>query len=690
MTQGRRRVLIPYAYTDTSKWPEPDIEFARADPGFAARRRAVEMYADGESAATIFDETGKDAQEVRRLVKRCISQAGDGEITGFYALLKGWRPDGYKRTAAVQHVRGGGSGGCAGALRQLFDRYPDVEEYIRALFLPESSSHSVDEVRIPYMELHGEFTTKLRELGLTDDDWPFNTENVGYKSLRKYCISLLGCDSARWIRARSGEEAARRTTVGNGQKSILPSLRAFGAVQLDFHLVDAASIIVIENAFGVEIDLPLRRWYFGLLVEEKLGLVIGVYIALELNPSSDSVLEVIESALRPLSFKEGDPRCALIVDKKVLPNQMFPELEHQCFSVLKMDNAKCNTAAEVVSNIIDTVGCAVNFGPIKAWWRRDLIERVFGALTRRGLQRLPSTYGSGPGDTRRSASPNQEAVRFRIMLNELVAIIYGCIREHNETRGDTLQKAAPIQALQAAMRHPASGFLRLPLPKPAQEDLRLMAHVEEVTVRGNLKKNVRPYVNIGRWRYTSPGLAQRYDLIEQKLIAYCDRRSTALVRVTVKDTGEDLGWIEPPRKWAGIQISFRDRALINSAGYSAQLHENGLSTVRRWVHGRADEITKKRRGKSKAPRCSKDALALARIAPKLERAEAEAEVEVKERALPEPTAPQQPPSKSHLRPAPAQVVEVGNHVESVGVDGPRMDPFGLNSIPDMHPIERGD
>lgn len=37
--------------------------------------------------------------------------------------------------------------------------------------------------------------------------------------------------------------------------------------------------------------------------------------------------------------------------------------------------------------MIDTVGCAVNFGPVRAWWRRSLIERIFGELTRKGLQR---------------------------------------------------------------------------------------------------------------------------------------------------------------------------------------------------------------------------------------------------------------------------------------------------------------
>jgi putative transposase len=242
MTQGRRRKLIPPAYSDLSQWPAPDIEISRSDPKFELRRLAVEMYANGDSQETIFELTGKDRGEVRRLIRRCISLAADGQIVGFYALLSGWRTDGYVREAAVIHAVGAGSGGCAGALRQLFDRFPEVEEYIRYLFFKDNSSHSVHEARISYHELHAEFKRKLEELGLTENDWPFNTAGQGYQSLRRYCISLREDNSDRSMAARSGEEAARRGAVGRGEKTILPLLRGFGAVQLDFHLVDAASV----------------------------------------------------------------------------------------------------------------------------------------------------------------------------------------------------------------------------------------------------------------------------------------------------------------------------------------------------------------------------------------------------------------------------------------------------------------
>jgi hypothetical protein len=646
------------------------------------------MYAAGETAARVFERTNLSEKNVRRLVKRCTAVCADGAIAGFYALLSSFRLQSYTRSKAVHHVIGGGSGGCSGALQQLFNRFPEVEAWVESLVCKDGKpGFAVHEARIPYGELHTEFLRKLGELGLTRDDWPFNTENLGYKSLCIYCGRLINEDSYGGKKARFGPDAARRSTVGNGFRSLLPPLRPFGAAQLDFTRVDAASIISIENPYGVCIDVPLPRWHFGLIVEERFGLAIGVCIALELNPSSDSVLELIETAIRPIEAKEGDPKLAFVVDGKILPNQLFPELAYQGFNILKMDNAKSNAAAEVVANIIDTVGCAVNFGPIKAWWRRGLVERIFGALTRKGLQRLPSTYGSGPSDTRRSDSPNYEAVKFKIKLSELVAVIYGCIREYNEARGDTLMKASPIAALQASMHHPASGFMFLPLPRESQQDLRLMSHIEHVTIRGNIKKNIRPYVSIGRWRYTSTTLARLYSLIGEKAIAYCDRRQSDRVRLTVISTGEDLGWVYPPRRWADVAISFRDRALINSKGYAAQLSEKPLSPVRQWVNLKAEELSKKTPNKSKRPTSSKDALALAKIAPKIEEFERQ-----KTHSDPIESA-----DKLELNLENARVSAKDNFATNLGCDGQevnagvtRHDPFGLFTLPEFLPIPKGE
>ncbi|MFC0134388.1 hypothetical protein CR105_26335 [Massilia eurypsychrophila] len=157
-------------------------------------------------------------------------------------------------------------------------------------------------------------------------------------------------------------------------RPLLQSIRPYSAVQLDFHKVDSATVIVLKNDHGVEFEVPLSRWHFGLMVEEKFGAALGFCVALELTPSGDSTLEVVSNALSSQPHDLADVIAAS--PGNVLINQLMPELAYQGFSILKVDNGWSNAAHEVVNNIISTVGCAINFGPTRAWWRRNRFCRI--------------------------------------------------------------------------------------------------------------------------------------------------------------------------------------------------------------------------------------------------------------------------------------------------------------------------
>jgi putative transposase len=610
MSGARPRKLIPLAFADLSQWPAIDehlLEQPERDT-YLDRKRAVEMYASGIGHEQITATTGIPREKIFYFVKRCVSGAASGTIAGFRALVPWTRLAGYERRAPVTHALGGGPGGCAGALTQLFSRFPEVESHVRNRFLG-AEGRGPQVVRISYAELHGEFLDLLRALEFTEDDWPFNTDNVGYKALREYCIGLRSEQSARWFAARAGDEAARRHGVGSGHDSIFPTLRGYGACQLDFHKVDAVSVMILETDDGARLPVPVSRWHIGFLVEERWNLVLGAFVALESTPSGDSVLEVVEAALRP---HEAGVYCKLTTDGKVFPLQLMPELSFQGFTVLKMDNAWSNAATEVVDNIIKTVGCAVNFGPVKAWWRRHPIERIFGKLTERGLKRLPSTLGTGPKDTRRD-KPVEKAIKFEITVSDLIDVIHACIREHNEEANEGNSFASPMGALKHGLERADSGVFLQPLPRAAQKDLKLLSHVEVVTVRGDVSKNIRPYVTLGRWRYTSPALASAYNLIGRELVAYCDRRDVQNVHATVRDTAEELGPLHAPPGKQGQHISWRNRALMNDGGLSQRLRGNHTSVPVRWCEAKEDELRERSKVARNRKRTSKEALALAKV-----------------------------------------------------------------------------
>jgi putative transposase len=612
MGRGMKRTLIPLAYSNIESWPAPDIHvFDEAQKNkYMNKKKAVEMYAAGKLYQDIFRQTGKSEDEVRRLIKRCLILLDDGCIAGFYALLPAIRLQDYTRKAAVDHDIGSGSAGCAGALTQLFERFPEIKEGVEERYFKSNSRKIVHEARASIRVIHTYFKTALREKGLTNNDWPFNTENLGYKSLAVYLHKLREGSAGRAVAARSGKGAAERDAVGNGRTPIIPNLRPYSFTQLDFHKVDAASIIIITNEFGDEFLVPISRWHVGFLVEEKFGAIGGAYIALERTPSGDSTLEVVDSALRPEQCEPNDPRFQFVQDGKMLVGHFFPELYGQCFSALKVDNAWSNAAHEVVNNIVDTVGCAVNFGPVHAWWRRNLIESIFGELERRGLQRLPSTYGSGISDTRRDR-PEEKAIKFRISLTELIAVIYGCVREHNLRRTEKLQRSSPVSAIKAALERPASGLFYQPLPLDVQQDMRLLMHIEEVTVRGCIETNERPYFTSDRCTYSNDILANAWWLIGERLVIYVDRRKCRNVFATVKASGEQLGKMIPEAKWSRSECSWRDRKLINRSGQAAANSDVGMDPVASLLAQKTEQITKRPNKDRKRP--SADALAVARL-----------------------------------------------------------------------------
>jgi putative transposase len=611
MKATRNRSLIPQGLSDLTLWPAPDERTFNDEKkaAYIRRRLAVQMYADGMTHDDIRKATSLPRQTICKLVHRCLTAGDDGKIAGFRALVPWQRLAGYERTLPIMRERGDGSAGCAGALTLLFSTFPEIEQSVRSNFF--GGSGGMSRGRISYTALHGEFLDALREAKFTERDWPFNTKDCGYKSLRAYCLGLLKEETTRWFGARSGEEAVRRHGVGSGFRSVFPKLRGYGACQLDFHKVDAASVIIIETETGARLPVPVSRWHIGFLIEERYNLVLGAFAALERTPSGDSVLEVINIALRP-SVGKGAVSCHLTADGKVFPLQLMPELAYQGFSVLKMDNAWSNAATGVVDNIINTVGCAINFGPVKAWWRRHPIERIFGELTQRGLQRLPSTFGSGPSDTKRS-DPLGNAVKFEITIRDLLDVIHGCIREHNDDAKEGIDFAAPLQSLQHSIRTPDSGVFLQPLPLNAQNDFRLLCHVEVVTVRGNRKKNVRPHVTLGRWKYTNPMLASAYDLIDRQIVVYCDLRDVQVVHATVLATGEQLGALQAPSGRLGQHVSWRTRALINQAGLSERNHRNDTSVASNWREAKEESLRENKNLTRKRKRASKEALELAKL-----------------------------------------------------------------------------
>lgn len=583
--------LISVELGDVSKWPRPDYAGlpATTQPTFLKRKKAVEMYASRMAMTEIIRETGYTAKEIRRTVKRCIAPNGAGTIVGFYGCVPGFRVKDYKRNKSLQFKPEAQAGGCAGALDAIFAKYPSVEETLQALFLKRPSAGKFTEARITIRNLHAAFITCLRKLGVTDYDWPFNTANLGYQSIRRYCKSLETEFSDEHFAARHGKDGGHKHKIGRGYNAMFLSLRPFTYLELDYNKVDAACVIVIKNRYGIEMEVVLPRWYFGLITDVHTRLITGVFIAFEENPSSDGLLETVQSAVFPAIYVETDPRSKYLVDASVLSDHLIPELTHQAFAVLKLDNAWANASIDALNQLMDLTGCAVNFGPPGEWSRRPTVENIFDKLTSMGMKRLPSTYGSNPKDPIRR-EPEEQAKEFRILASDLATLIANEVKSHNRFISGGKEYSNPIEMVQAAVANPDSGFINQRLAKEAIENSKFEYARFERSVVGYPKKGIRPYINIDECVYTNSKLSSRDDLIKQAVLVFIHRRDVRDAYAVVMQTGEPLGALVPETRWSHSPVSIRHRKHINKAGNRRQ-NKARVDPARDWYAQTAEALS---------------------------------------------------------------------------------------------------
>jgi hypothetical protein len=241
-----------------------------------------------------------------------------------------------------------------------------------------------------------------------------------------------------------------------------------------------------------------------------------------------------------------------------------------------------------------------------------VIERINRELTQRGAQRLPSTFGTGTQDTRR-AKPAEQAIRYRVRLTELIAIINGVVREYNETSNEGLQYSSPLAAAKYAMERRDGGWFPQPLPHGERADLRLLMHIETVTVLGNEKTYTRPYVNISRDIRRCERLSNNYTYVGKQLICYIDRRDPRNVKATVAGTGEDLGALHGTKKWSRYAITWRERLFLIRGGMAKRYAVSGVDAVTKWTEEKKAEMTERARRKGTKTKVFQDGLQLARF-----------------------------------------------------------------------------
>lgn len=585
---------------DVTAWPtvaHTELE-QPVRQAFEVRMQAVTRYASGESLTQIEALTGVNRRQLYRMLERAMLPHPDGRPYGFRALISYARIAEYVRLNPV-HVRGTrGSCGAAGALSQLFERYPTLAGWLllqvrqRRITLEQIPAEGRLRTRVHGLQpLHAEFLRQCRAVGLTAADYPFNTAGRAIRSLSRRLKTEMLHNFGAAARSVGATHLKGLPRVDDARTPA--ATRPYQVVEFDGHHLDIRLKVVVRDPLGFEHEFEIERVWLLAIIDVCTRAVLGYHIALASEYSRYDVIKTIEKALephRPCTFTI--PGLAYGAQDG-FPSQRLPELAYVTWEWMKLDNARANLANDTLTALCEFVGCCVDAGPRYSPDERPYIERFFGTIASRLSSRLPGYTGSNSRDVRRALADPKGNLRLYVSLDELEELIEFSIAAYNGTPHGGLNNATPLEAIEYFVR--GKQTLVTWLPEQRRRTLCLMQTARRCRVCAYLDQGVRPHINLHGVRYTNGVLASSTHLIGEKLLVYMNADDLRCVRAFLPDATE-LGVLDAQGAWRVLPHNLKLRREICKGKDKRRSHVAAdASRIEAYVQEKLAQAKKKRK-----------------------------------------------------------------------------------------------
>lgn len=530
---------------DTNEWPSvliTNLDEKDRDI-FLKRKKAVDMYLDDIPIKQIVKETGIGKNEPRRLVLRCLTLDKFGNPFGYTALI----PNNRIKKSPRQFSK-------------LLQEYPELEELIRQEYFNKNKRKNVCEKKATVETIHKHFLKKCHELNIKETEYPFNTEELGKRSLYKYILSLQESDYDSYA-YRCGENAVQKSkSTGIGKKNNPLIVRPFQKVEFDGHKIDAMIAIKFKTIEGdIKTEVMNRIWLLT-IIDVATRVILGYHISLNKEYNQEDVLKCIQNAVKPKEKMNLTIPGLKYPENGGFHSLCIPETEWALFDEFSCDNAKSNVAKNVLDKLTKLVKCTVTLGPVGIPERRGLQERFFRTLEENGYHRLPSTTGSNINDPRRSKNCEKNAIKYEIKESDIEELTEIMIAQYNNTPHSGISQFTPLELMKQRIEE--RGLVPHIIPEYDRDNINFLTVTYKRIVRGNKDKGCSPYINYQCVRYTSDILARSWNLIGKELTLLIDTEDIRVIRAYLPD-GSEFGLLSANGKWSIQKHSLKTRKAIN-------------------------------------------------------------------------------------------------------------------------------
>ena len=518
---------------------------------YLRRKKAVDMYLDNVKTSDIVKETGFHRNNIVRFVTRCLKLDKNGLPLGYKALIPYKRLKEYKRVDEEKEK-------CTGKFNQLLLKYPELKDFIDNTYLGLYKKNNLEK-NIKISSLYKKFIKKCHELDIKENEYPFNTNDIGKRSLYRYIKNLQNTKYNYYLNRLDDNYAqiAKSTGVGIQNNPII--IKPFQQVQFDGHKIDAEICIKFRTIEGDIIKKTMSRIWLLVIIDVATRVVLGYHLCLNSEYSSFDVLKCIENAIKP---KEKI--------NLTIPNLKYPDnggfhslaisqTQWAVWDEFLYDNAKANLAASVTDVLTNRINCVVNAGPVATPQRRGIVERFFKTLEDYGFHRLTNTTGSNIYDPKRK-NAEKNAIKYEIEESEIEQITEILIANYNNTNHNGINGFTPIELMQQRIEE--RGFLPHIMNEDDRNDMTFCQLKTTRKINGNKDKGRRPYIYYEGVEYRNEVLSQSFNLIGQKLTLVVNINDLRFIKSYLPD-GSELGILTAKGKWAIKPHTLKMRKEIN-------------------------------------------------------------------------------------------------------------------------------
>jgi putative transposase len=540
-------------------WPMVNVECIpeKHREIYLKRKLAVDLYMTDKAKITeITKITGINKVDLFRLIKRCTDYDKDGTVYGYRALIPFKRMKDYDRNKPIDMEDKLEKVSFNGAFSKFLDEHPNIAKLVIKLYL--NKSEGVKRPRMRIIDIHDKFVKACKNEGVTEEQYPLNTNNLGLRSLERFLKKLQNENFAETVFARFGVEAGRRARKlkpTNHNKNIIT--RPYQQVQFDGHKIDAIFTITYTTPLGHQIQEIIDRPWLLLLIDVATRTILGYHICLEKEYSSTDVLQCIKKAVIPWREKTFTIHGLHYPEQVGYASAIINEAKWAVWDELLFDNAKANLANIVKDRLKRVIGCDVNAGPVNMPEYRGIIERLFGLLEENGYHRLPSTTGSNPKDPRRQ-DPEDKARKYNISIEHLEELTEILIANYNLRPHSGIENFAPLGSLKQKLEN---GEVIRQLPEENRSEVVFLSFQAKRSVAGSVEYGKRPYIQFENVTYHNSVLSTSPWLINKELTLLVNVEDVRTIRAFLPD-GSELGILKAHGHWGVIPHSLRLRKAI--------------------------------------------------------------------------------------------------------------------------------